>query len=51
MRYTDLTNEELDAILEMAQRLINKDISKLSFDLFMFGLNQKVKNRKKHRII
>ena len=38
MRYTDLTNEELDALVEMAKTLSTKRISRFTFEVFISGL-------------
>ena len=39
MRYTDLTNEELESLLEMAKLLEAGTITLFTFKLFMEGLN------------
>lgn len=46
MRYTDLTNEELDALVEMARATANKIVSQCGFSIFMRGLERDVDIRK-----
>ena len=45
MRYTDLTNEELDALVEMSKALSTKRISRFTFEVFISGLLLRVSMR------